>query len=431
MSKFDRTPTTPRPEPIPPSERPQPDLNLELEKVQQVVEGHFPSYWPAVKAGLATIATLKLKDNANPATLIYFGGPSTGKTTSVDIFSDSPITYRSDHFTPAAFVSHKADVPTERLADIDLLPRIRYRCLLTPEMAPTFSGREDTLRERLAILTRVLDGRGLKTDTGAHGPRGYDGDYLFSWIGATTPFRDKVWDIMGNMGSRLLFWPMPEENLTPNEIVQANEGTPYRERVEECRKVVHSFLSHMFGSEEAIRSVTWSSEKETKELKGYIACLASLLSALRSKEAAFRAYAMLYNFARGHALLSGRRSLDWEDTPLTAQLAIGSIPEAQRKVFSALIRCHGHLSAEIGQELVGWGKSKTYDELRKFDGDVMEFVEKPVQHLRLRDRWAWTVLLADHVGGQYRGDKLDRLMLALAPPDIRLAYERACKSAER
>ncbi|MHC4278014.1 MAG: hypothetical protein ACYSTI_11940 [Planctomycetota bacterium] len=426
MSKHKRIPIIPPQEPIP---APEPDLNLELEKVQQVVEGHFPQYWPAIKAGLATIATLLLEDNSNPATMICHGGPSTGKTTVISVFSGHSVTYHSDSFTTAAFVSNRADVPEEKLARIDLLPRIRYKCLLTPEMAPTFSGREDTLRERLAILTRVLDGQGLRTNTGAHEPRGYDGDYLFAWIGATTPFRDKVWDIMGNMGSRLLFWPMPEENLTPNEIVRANEGTPYRERVEECRKVVHSFLSHMFGSEEAIRSVVW--KEETKELKGYIACLASLLSALRSKEAAFRAYAMLYNFARGHALLSGRRSLDWEDTPLTVQLAIGSIPEDRRKVFSALIRCHGYLSTEIGQELVGWGKTKAYDELRKFDGEVMEFVEKPVQHLRLRDRWAWTILLADYVGGRYEGPSLDRLLLALAPPDIKRAYERACKNAER
>ncbi len=402
--------------------------------VQQVVEDHFPQYWPAVQAGLATIATLLLEDNTNPATLIYFGGPSTGKTTCVDIFREHPMTYLSDHFTPAAFVSHKPDVSTERLAKIDLLPRLKYKCLLTPELAPIFSGREDVLRQRLSIMTRVLDGQGLQTDTGAHGRRGDGGDYLFAWIGATTPFRESVWEIMGNMGSRMLFWPMPEENLTPNEIVQVNEGVPYRKRVMECRKVVHSFLSHMFGSEpvlsKAVRSVIWTGE-EPKELKGYIACLASLLSALRSKEAPLRAYAMLYNFARGHALISDRRSLEWEDIPLTVRLAIGSIPENKRKVFSALIRCRGYLSAEAAQELVGWGQTKTYDELRKFDGEVMEFVEKPVQHLRLRDRWAWTILLADYVGGPYEGTSLDRLLLALAPPDIKAAYERACKYAER
>ncbi len=141
--------------------------------VQLVVEGHFPQYWPAVQAGLATIATLLLKDNANPATLFYYGPPSSGKTTVVDIFREHPVTYLSDSFTTAAFVSNRADVSEEKLARIDLLPRIRYKCLLTPEMAPTFSGREDILRDRLTTMTRVLDGQGFQTDTGAHGRRGY------------------------------------------------------------------------------------------------------------------------------------------------------------------------------------------------------------------------------------------------------------------
>jgi len=383
--------------------------------VQQVVECHFPQYWPAVQAGLATIATLLLKDNANPATLFYYGPPSSGKTTVVDIFREHPVTYLSDSFTTAAFVSNRADVSEERLARIDLLPRIRYKCLLTPEMAPTFSGREDILRDRLSTMTRVLDGQGFQTDTGAHGRRGYEGDYLFSWIGATTPLREKVWEIMGNMGSRLLFWPMPDENPTLDDLIR--DGLSYRDRVKECRKVVHRFLSHLFGSEpeKAIRSVVWNGEP--KELKGYIALLARLLVALRSKEKAFRANAMLYNFARGQALLSGRRSLDWEDLPLTVQLAIGSIPEDRRKVFSALLRCQGYLSAEVGQELLGWGQTKTYDQLETYDGEVIEFMKTPIRHLRIRPQWAWTLLLADRVGGRYQGASLDRLLLALAPPE--------------
>ena len=66
--------------------------------------------WPAVAVALATCATLLLKDNSNPVTVILVGGASTGKTTVADLFVGHPRCYLSDNFTPAAFVSHAANV---------------------------------------------------------------------------------------------------------------------------------------------------------------------------------------------------------------------------------------------------------------------------------------------------------------------------------
>jgi hypothetical protein len=77
------------------------------------------------------------------------------------------------------------------LADIDMLPRIRFKLLLTPELTPIFSANEDELRENLGIITSVLDGHGYVTDSGAHGRRGYHGNYMFVWVGAAVdiPYR--------------------------------------------------------------------------------------------------------------------------------------------------------------------------------------------------------------------------------------------------
>src|SRR5262245_5954927 len=101
--------------------------------VLATIEEYFPSLGPAVHGELAVIASLFLKDNANPVALIYVGPPSSTKTTVADIIGDHPITYRSDNFTPAAFVSHAANVSSQALASVDLLPRIRHKVLLTPE----------------------------------------------------------------------------------------------------------------------------------------------------------------------------------------------------------------------------------------------------------------------------------------------------------
>ena len=64
---------------------------------------------------------------------------------------------------------------------------------LVPELAPLFGLRNEDLLENFSILTRVLDGQGLSTDSGVHGRPGHTGDYLFSWIGCTTPIEHRVW----------------------------------------------------------------------------------------------------------------------------------------------------------------------------------------------------------------------------------------------
>jgi hypothetical protein len=143
-----------------------------VDHVRRVVESRFPGYWRAVDVGLSVYATLLLAKNSNPVTVIYLGSPSAGKTTVVNMFTDHEASYVSDNFTPAAFVSHSANVSKEALSEIDLLPRIRHKVLITPELAPNFRGKEDELTKRFSILTRVLDGQGLMTDSGTHGRRG-------------------------------------------------------------------------------------------------------------------------------------------------------------------------------------------------------------------------------------------------------------------
>ncbi|MFQ5961139.1 MAG: hypothetical protein ACE5MG_07065 [Candidatus Methylomirabilales bacterium] len=94
----------------------------DVETVRQTVEEHFPGLWPAVDLGLSTCATLLLADNCNPVAVIYVGGASTSKTTVADLFADHDLTYLSDNFTPAAFVSHAANVSPKALDKVDLLP---------------------------------------------------------------------------------------------------------------------------------------------------------------------------------------------------------------------------------------------------------------------------------------------------------------------
>src|SRR5262249_52734990 len=110
-----------------------------------------------------------------------------------------PLCERADDFTTASFVSQAANRTAQQLAGVDLLPKIKDRVLLTPELAPIFRGDDDTLTSRFSKVTRVLDGQGLVTHSGTHGRRGSSGDHLFAWIGCTTPLPERAWRIMGQL----------------------------------------------------------------------------------------------------------------------------------------------------------------------------------------------------------------------------------------
>ena len=45
----------------------------DVASVRSKVEEHFPNLWLAVDLGLATAATLLVKENANPVAVIYVG----------------------------------------------------------------------------------------------------------------------------------------------------------------------------------------------------------------------------------------------------------------------------------------------------------------------------------------------------------------------
>jgi hypothetical protein len=93
-------------------------LGQALTRLKTTVQEHFPKLWPGVDLGLATCASLLLKDNINPVAVIYVGPPSAGKSTVLEMFGDAKVNgevfcYVSDSFTPASFVSQAANVERE------------------------------------------------------------------------------------------------------------------------------------------------------------------------------------------------------------------------------------------------------------------------------------------------------------------------------
>jgi hypothetical protein len=346
-----------------------------LAETLDVVRTHFPTIVEEVKAVLTAAATLLLADQQNPVALNLEGPPSSLKTTIADFFTDPDKVYRSDKFTPKSFVTHATNVKPERLEAIDLLPRIKHRLLIVPELAPLFGLRQEDLLENFSILTRVLDGSGLKTDSGVHGQRGYEGDYLFAWLGCTTPIPHRIWDTMGKLGSRFLFLEMPDEPDDAAGLAREFASTvSYREKVAICRDAIGAFLDHLWEAAGGVRGVEWDRADDPADVMEEIANYAIVLARLRGTttvwregsggeethnwktpviEKPTRAMSLLYALARGHALIHGREQLTTADIPLVARVALESTPNDRRKVTRAVLANNGTVATDDVQRAPG------------------------------------------------------------------------------
>jgi hypothetical protein len=154
--------------------------------------------------------------------------------------------YRSDKFTPKSFVSHAASVKAEKLSEVDLLPRLENKVLVTKELAPLFRGRQEELQDNFSTLISVLDGKGFTSDSGMRGRRGYERSILFNWLGATTPLPASTHRLMSQLGTRLLFYEVPAQQPTEEELLiyAAEDGASTAEI--ECQKAVNDFLIGFF-----------------------------------------------------------------------------------------------------------------------------------------------------------------------------------------
>ena len=77
-------------------------------------------------------------------------------------------------------MSHSTSVSPEELEQIDMLPKLRGKIFLTPELSPMFTKEDEDLTQLLGIVTRIADGSGYSSDSGAHGHRGYSEDIMFT-----------------------------------------------------------------------------------------------------------------------------------------------------------------------------------------------------------------------------------------------------------
>lgn len=384
---------------------------------QEVVASNFPDYRFPAEVALSIIAQILIKDVTNPCALVLVDVPSAGKTIIINFFAGiENLTYSTDKFTPSSFVSNAVNVKKEKLKEIDLLPRIRHKMFLIRDMATMFGQRDDDLLTSLGILTRVLDGEGLQTDTGIHGQREYVGDYLFMMLAASTPIMPRVWKLMGNLGSRLFFLNVRSRDKTEEELARQLKQTPYKEKEKRCRVATKNFLHTLW--HQYPEGVDWDKEKDDDNLLNIIARHAMLLAKLRGTinlwrergedgeeyshysptiEKPDRINQLLYNLCRGHALVSGRHHIEKDDIKVISELAFDSAPTSRANLFRALIDHGGTLRTHEIEGVLNCSKTtalKMMEELRvlkvcfirkESEGKVGE----PEKSLHLAEEFGW------------------------------------------
>jgi hypothetical protein len=375
-----------------------------LEDVQSVVLKDFDKrVWRATEAALSTHAALHLAGVQKCPGLILEGPSGASKTTVLRFFKDFDQTYRSDDLTPAAFVSHDASRYDDELEEIDLLPRIQHKTLINADMGSWFSGDRDTIQERMSTLAKVMDGSGYQTDSGVHGQRGYEGDYRFALLGATTPLSPRARDVMGHTGNRLLFHEMPPKNDDEQAVRDVFGEVEFSEKVIRCRSAVTEYLSVLWERYNGYGGFDWegSTEDEVLDLVLYLAKLIQYARAPVSgnespqRETIYRPLNSLRDLARGHALACGREYIDVDDLKVCARIALGTMHSKRRPIVRLLVSSppHQNIQASDVEDIANVSRPTARKQMELMNtlgiAECYEAGRNDTKKMRVRDEFAW------------------------------------------
>lgn len=434
------------------------NLIQKYQNLQQAVQKDMPEICVGLEFELSVLRVLNIRDCTLPFIGILLGPPSSYKTVILGLLKQWPNTFFTDNFTAKSFVSHTTSVKTEEeLREIDLLPKLKDNLFLTPELSPTFTAKDEDLHLVLGIITRVADGQGLSTDSGAHGHRGYDEPIMFTGVGAAVDVPRKVYKLLGNLGAKLYFLRIPSVDRTEQELSLEDKKDDFNVRYERIKSALMDYLKwfeiHPYaatvGNNNSVNDVESTianksndsrDEKEhlqpsqqlplikieadrtNDEVKALecIRRLAILLAHLRQPaitwdskdgqgsdyaysvslvENADRAYTLLKNVGRGHALLTGRNYLAVEDVPLIIKIVLSTAHIDRVKIFDLLLNHNGELNTNIIMQSLNVSKPtalKTMLELKiiglvdKSEDVYDENVNNKVRHIYLnKERYSW------------------------------------------
>jgi hypothetical protein len=244
---------------------------------------------------------------------------------------------------------------------------------LTPELAPTFASKDEDLVQILGIITRVLDGHGYFSNSGAHGGRGYKDQMMFVWIGAAVDIPRKVHKYLATLGPKLYFLRLPKEVYSnpEEEYLKRVKGVDFSRKVSAIHVALFDYLKWFelcplaeIEKTSGLPKIAWNPDKNNEESLRYIIRLGRLLARLRGSvptwdtshsqgseyaygiatiEEPSRAITQLLNLAKGRALSQGRNFITNEDVTVIIKVVLSTASIERVAVFDLLLAHGGKL----------------------------------------------------------------------------------------
>jgi predicted transcriptional regulator len=397
-------------------------MEKKYNELRNTVNSTISELWPGLEFELSAMRILNISGCSLPFISLFLGRASSFKTQTLSLLSGWYCVYYTDDFTAKSFVSHSTSVSKEELAEIDMLPKIKNKFFATSELATMFTAKEEDLNKMLGIITRIADGQGFKSNSGAHGQRGYDENIMFVWIGAVVDIPYKVYKMLGNLGFKLYFFRLPYTEKSEEDLV-TEMSEDFSSKINKIKSILFEYLylfetgPHLIYDSE-LHKVKWDSSEDDVEAKKCIARLGKLLGRLRciattwhtegtqgsdygysvsQPEDPRRAITVLQNLARGHALLTGRNYIMLDDIPIVAKTVLSTAQTERVSVFYLLLDNGGDVSTDDIMSCLGVSKptaGRTMAEL-KVIGLVEEYEYKEqsdtqyTKHIRLKEDFNW------------------------------------------
>ena len=370
----------------------------DFEQLDSIISRYFPDKFFYLKLILASgYATLFINGITQPISLFLLGDPSTKKSTLLEIMRGLDRVLWSDIFSPASFVSGARDIEGG-----DLLPRLRNRCLVTPELGVLFKDRN--LPQTLGLLTRLLDGMGYVRHTG-FGEVGVHENVRFNWCAAIVKIQPKIWNLLGHLGHRLLFLHL--ENVTEsveaveNRLIRMiTEDRDYNEKLSICRLATISYFQKI--QARYPNGVTWNTAMDNPQAKRMIVRAALMLKSLRGTidpkdatntifEEPTRLTQSFYNICRGYALMHDRTHVIFNDVESVLAVMLDSAPPERKKLLLALLEQNGEIDTDQYMEMSKHGHKRVLDDFTNFETlNIVEFVQgNTVKKIKLKPEFSW------------------------------------------
>jgi len=259
--------------------------------LKTVTDEQVAGLWLPLEFAISVRCILNIRNITLPFIGIILGPPSSLKSVAVDAQKQSRDTFTTDNFSPKAFVSHNSNVPEEKLQEQDMLPKIKNKVFLVSELAPLFGVKDDELANIIGIITRIADGNGYYSDSGARGHRGYPGPLMFVWLGAAVEIPYKVHKVLSILGPKLYFLRLPMSVKEEDDLLRSMQQDDFNERFGVVQTTLFDYLECLESCpamqtdpESGIPKIQWNavgSGQQQEQAQRYIIYMAELLAYLR------------------------------------------------------------------------------------------------------------------------------------------------------